>query len=223
MILHPHLPPLLLLAGTGSRRGRLWPVEGSEALRDSASPGPGPESRGQRKSPLPRGRLPAAAPCSWTPPPHRRASRPCAPGWRWTRRSRPAGCGAAGGAGAAGGGRTGGTGCVVAGAGGAGSGCGGPARRMKMADRHRCRGGGCGTESLEGRPRKRNAGKTWGGCSGGGWVKSPEGHRPSPSVESPENTRHCHVSTISVTTITLSIYPLQHRVQPSVAVQRWST
>ncbi len=77
-----------------------------------------------------------------------------------------------------GGERSGGTGS----AGAAGSGCGGPAPRRKKACR-RCRGGGHETESLEERQRKMNAGKTWAGCRGGGWVENPEVHTPSPSAE----------------------------------------
>ncbi len=59
----------------------------------------------------------------------------------------------------AGGERSGGTGS----AGEAGSECGGVARHRKKAC-HRCKGGGRGTVSLEGRQRKMNAGKTWAGC-----------------------------------------------------------
>lgn len=64
---------------------------------------------------------------------------------------------------AAGGERSDGTGSAGVDAGVAGSGCGGAARRRKKAGR-RCRGGGRGTASLEGRRRKMNAGKTWAGC-----------------------------------------------------------
>lgn len=66
----------------------------------------------------------------------------------------------------------------------AGSGCGAGGLHKKKACRRCCREGGHGRASpAEARQRRRSAEKTWQGCSGVGWVRSPAVHTPSPSVK----------------------------------------